>query len=276
MVRYGLPASRPERFATHVTQRFQRGALRLESALPPAADAATATAVVPVPVGELLRDSGLLAPALASDRVVGGALVARAPRPQLAWRSDTGWGLTEPAAPRPVPPAAALTGPPASGAALPGTAATPAGAPLASGSRSTGSTATASMPPTSQSVAASATVTPSALLQPGASIVVRAIVNQGRAEHVVVANEGTAAQNLAGWTLRSATGSQSFTFPPNVSLAPGASLRVHSGSGNPATLNRPPADLFASSSNVWRNTGDTAELLDPSGRLVHRRSYGTP
>lgn len=277
MVRYGLPASRPEQFATHTTQRFQRGAMRLSPADPAAGETTAAAAVLPVPVGELLRDSGLLAAALAPDRLVGGSLVMRAPRPQLTWRSDTGWGVVDPvAAARLAPVASAPTGPLAGGTALPGTAAAIAGTPRAPIAGSSGTAATPATTPTSQLVAATATATPSALLQAGASIVVRSIFNQGRAEHVVIANEGTAAQILTGWILRSATGGQTFTFPPNVSLPPGASLRVHSGSGNPATLNRPPSDLFATSSNVWRNTGDTAELLDPSGRLIHRRSYGTP
>jgi hypothetical protein len=284
VVRYGLPASRPEQFSTHVTQRFQRGAMRLHPGATADADAgsaATAATPVPVPVGELLRESGLLAAALAPDRVVGGQLVARAPRPQLAWRSDTGWGVEESAAAvRSAPVPAALAGPQVEGAPLPGAAAAGSGVPPASGA-GTGApgnpTATAGTPAAQRPPAtATATATPTALLQPGATIVVRAIVNQGRAEHVVIANEGSVAQNLGGWTLRSATGGQTFTFPAGISLSPGASLKVHSGSGNPSTLNRPPSDLFATSSNVWRNTGDTAELLDPSGRLVHRRSYGSP
>jgi hypothetical protein len=181
---------------------------------------------------------------------------------------------------RPVPVPAALAGPQAGSATLPGAAAAGAGVPPASraGAGSPGSPAAAAGTPTAQRPAATATATatPTALLQPGATIVVRAIVNQGRAEHVVIANEGGVAQMLSGWTLRSATGGQTFTFPAGISLSPGASLKVHSGSGNPSSLNRPPSDLFATSSNVWRNTGDTAELLDPSGRLVHRRSYGNP
>jgi hypothetical protein len=240
--RFGLPTSWPERFETHVTQRFQRGVLRV--AIEPAPDG-TQPRAVPLPVGTLLRESGLLTPAaLVEDSLVGGRLVARAPRPQLAWRSDAGWGI--PAAPTIQPPS------PAPSPSPPAAAATPAPAP-----------ATPSPQPSGPGAATPA-------------LVIRAVVNQGRSEHVTIANQGAAPQDLSGWTLRSATGGQTYVFPPGFTIAPGATVNVHSGAGDPATLNRPPGDLFATRTNIWRNTGDVAQLIDPTGRLVSEYRYGTP
>jgi hypothetical protein len=121
------------------------------------------------------------------------------------------------------------------------------------------------------------TPTPAAVQpQPGASLGIREVVNQGRAEHVVLANDGTAAQDLTGWVLRSAGGRQTYAFPAGFVLAPGATVNVHSGAGDPAALHHPPSDLFATRTNVWRNTGDVAQLVAPGGRVVSEFRYGTP
>ncbi|MGH2351906.1 MAG: lamin tail domain-containing protein [Chloroflexota bacterium] len=269
LARYGLPASWPERFDDHMTQRFQRGAVRVqvhgeapieppegdEPRLEPGnAEDAALPAAVAVPVGELLKESGLLSDAaLAPDRLVGGRLVARAPRPQLAWPSDTGWGVPAPAPPASATPAIPATSEPPPPAAAPTTPGTP--------------TATAS-PDSGSSDAA--------LPQPGASVVIRTIVNEGRTEHVELANEGTVAQDLTGWTLRSVTSGQSYPFPSGFVLNSGASVHVHSGAGDPAALHRPPSDLFAVRRNIWRNTGAIAQLLDPRGQVVYEYRYGTP
>ncbi|MBI3972910.1 MAG: lamin tail domain-containing protein [Chloroflexi bacterium] len=264
LTRYGLPASPPERFEAHepphVTQRFQRGVLRV--VLSDETDEAEPPTAGPVAVGELLRESGLIAlAALAPDRVVGGTLVARAPRPQLAWRSDRGWGTGGSA---PLPASAG------GGAAARASGDSPA---AASGTAAHQATPVATATPVASPTAATKA---GAAPQPGAVVMIRAIVNQGRAEHAVIANEGTAAQELSGWALRSATGNQTYTFPAGFTLAAGASVSVHSGAGDPATLSRPPTDLYATRSNVWRNTGDVAQLLDPNRRLVHELSYGIP
>jgi len=240
IARFGLPASWPEPFEGHVTQRFQRGVLRLllapESRTDDPALAGTPT-VVALPAGDLLRRSGRLAPAaLVPDQVVGGRLITRAPRPQLDW------------------PLAA----PASTAAP--------------DARGTPDLATPAPAVASATPALSATARPAS----GAAVIVRTVINQGRAEHVVIANVGSAAQDLSGWTLRSVSGGQSYTFPAGFVLAPGASVNVHSGAGDPATLNHPPTDLFATRANIWSNTGDVAQLLDAGGHLVSEYRYGTP
>jgi len=222
-------------------------------------------AVVSLPVGELLRESVLLGEAaLAPDALVGGRLVARAPRPQFAWRSDSGWGI---AAAHAAPPLAAAPG------GVP-----PAASPAATGAPAAGPTpgATPPAPPRGQSAAATATGSPppAAPPQPGAAVVIRAVFNQGRTEYVDVANEGTAAQELTGWTLRSVGGGQAYAFPAGFRLAPGAAVRVHSGSGDPAARHRPPTDLFATASAIWNNAGDTAQIVDPTGRVVSQYAYG--
>ncbi len=240
IARFGLPASWPELFQGHVTQRFQRGVLRLLLAPGDRADdpvLAGPPTVVSLPAGELLRRSGRLAPAaLVPDQVAGGRLISRAPRPQL------NWPLLSPAGATP----ASTAAPAAHGAPAP--------------------------------TAGPATPAPAATVQPAASaaVVVRAVINQGRAEHVVIANVGSVPQDLGGWTLRSASGRQSYTFPAGFVLAPGATVNVHSGAGDPATLNHPPSDLFATRANVWSNAGDVAQLLDAAGRLVSEYRYGAP
>jgi hypothetical protein len=106
--------------------------------------------------------------------------------------------------------------------------------------------------------------------------VIRDVVNQGRAEHVVLANEGSAAQELTGWTLRSATGGQSYSFPTGFVLGAGATVNVYSGTGDPNAVNSPPASLVATRSNIWNNDGDIAQVVDPSGRVVAEKRYGSP
>jgi hypothetical protein len=272
VARFGLPASRPQAFDGYVTQRFQRGALRVTTA----GDGAPPQVL---PVGELLRESGLLAGALAPDHLVGGSLVARAPRPQLAWRSDTGWGMSGTASgasgaggdagPPPTATAGASIQATATSvpAAVPSASSTPA--PTVSSAVPIGATAT----PASSGGSSGAPARPATLPQPGAAIVIREIVNQGRAEHVVVANDGMAAQELTGWTLRSPNGGQTYVFPPGFVLAPGGTVNVHSGAGDPATLNRPPTDLYATKSNVWNNAGDIGQIVDPTGRVVSEKRY---
>jgi hypothetical protein len=238
--RYGLPASVPAERDGALLQRFDKTLLSRDL---------TTGEIHSLDVGALLRESGLLTPdVLAPDHTVGGQLVPRARRSVLSWPNARGWGIPEPAP---------LSEPPPVGSAAPALASTPAPSPT--------------LPP----AADRATPTPSAraaAAHPGASLVVKAVVNQGRAEHVVIANEGTAAQELTGWSIRSGTGGQQIAFPAGFVLAPGAAVRVHSGTGASA-LHRPPIDLFGSGSNVWNNTGDQALLVDPTGRVVSQLSY---
>ena len=202
-----------------------------------ARDVATGEVSTPL-VGTLLIESGLLPPGvLAPDRVVGGQLVARGPRGVVNWPNARGWGVAEP-----VP--------------VPAPVSTPVPTPV----------------PTVQSTPGPSVTPTGVAVQPGAVLFIKAVVNQGRAEHVVIANEGTAAQDLTGWSIRSGTGGQQIAFPVGFTLQPGATVRVHSGTGASA-LHRPPTDLFGTGTNIWNNAGDQANLTDPSGRIVNQLSY---
>ena len=88
-------------------------------------------------------------------------------------------------------------------------------------------------------------------------------------ELVVIANTGEEPIALDGWTLRDTSASHRFTFP-DLSLAPGDEVIVHSGCGA-AGAN----DLYwcVEGSAVWNNDGDTAFLVDPAGNVVTSRSY---
>ena len=127
--------------------------------------------------------------------------------------------------------------------------------------------------PTAVPPTATTTATPEpAAVAAGAVLRIVTVVNEGRREHVVITNEGSQAQNLQGWVLESAPGgTQRYNFP-DVTLAAGATLRVHSGRGS-ADAAAPPTDLVWTGRNVWNNAGDTAVLFDPTGREVSRFSY---
>ncbi len=85
-------------------------------------------------------------------------------------------------------------------------------------------------------------------------------------EEVVLINEGDRPVDLSGWVLISVTGNQRFTFPAGTVLEPGGRLVVRSGpNASPG-----PGVLIWTSTYVWNNQGDPAELRDASGRLVAR------
>lgn len=90
------------------------------------------------------------------------------------------------------------------------------------------------------------------------------------AEYAVVANRSDAPVDLTGWVLKDETASHRFAFPAGFTLAPGASVAVHTGCGSPTLT-----DLFwcNQGSAVWNNDGDTAFLLDSNGNVVDTRSY---
>lgn len=81
------------------------------------------------------------------------------------------------------------------------------------------------------------------------------------AETVTIANTGTAAVDLSGWTIRDESTVNRFRFPPGTELAPGTSLTVSSGCNGPGLS-------WCSSGPIWNNGGDTALLLEPVGRIV--------
>jgi hypothetical protein len=87
------------------------------------------------------------------------------------------------------------------------------------------------------------------------------------AEWVRIRNYTSSRRTLTGWTLRDAA-SHIFRFPA-FSLAAGATVRVHTGSGSNTASNL----YWRSSRYIWNNTGDSASLRNAAGTLVDRCSY---
>jgi hypothetical protein len=83
---------------------------------------------------------------------------------------------------------------------------------------------------------------------------------------IEIANEGTGSMNLTGWTLMN-TENQTYSFPVDLTLETGTIVRVHSGEGNNTA-----ADLF-NSTLLWNTEGDTATLMDATGKIVSEYKY---
>jgi len=91
---------------------------------------------------------------------------------------------------------------------------------------------------------------------PGLAMVVDKV-----AETVVIANDGGASVDLAGWRLVSLRGPQAIQFPAGTVLQPGATLTVGSGSSQ--------GDIAFGQRYVWHNErSDSAELRRPDGRVA--------
>jgi hypothetical protein len=87
-------------------------------------------------------------------------------------------------------------------------------------------------------------------------------------EYVRIQNNTGRAINLTGWTLHDGADKHVFTFPA-FSLATGAEVRIWSKAGTNDAANL----YWGSRSPIWNNTGDTARLLDASGKEISRYSY---
>jgi hypothetical protein len=106
---------------------------------------------------------------------------------------------------------------------------------------------------------------------PPSDLDITALVYEGSDEFVEIRNNGAGSQSMAGWTLISVVGPQTYNFPA-ITLGPGQTVRIHSGSG---AFDSPPADLFWTDAFIWNNAGDKAELRDNLGNLVDDRCYGS-
>ena len=86
-------------------------------------------------------------------------------------------------------------------------------------------------------------------------------------EYVCFANEGGAAADMGGWYVMDNT-DKTYTFPA-FTLAPGAQVRLRTGSGaNTQT------DLYWGQGRaVWNNDRDIVYLYDSTGQLVDRYDY---
>lgn len=86
-------------------------------------------------------------------------------------------------------------------------------------------------------------------------------------EWVAIKNTTTRAKLITGWTLRDSA-SHVYQFP-SVTLAAGARAKVHTGSGTDTPTNL----YWQSTSYIWNNGGDTAELRNASAQLVDHCTY---
>ncbi|WP_255197754.1 lamin tail domain-containing protein [Halorarius litoreus] len=87
-------------------------------------------------------------------------------------------------------------------------------------------------------------------------------------EYVVFENTGSGALDLSGWTVMDAAGAE-YTFPDGYSLAAGATVTLHTGSGTDSA-----SDLYwGSGSPVWNNGGDTVIVTNAQGDTVLEEEY---
>ena len=101
------------------------------------------------------------------------------------------------------------------------------------------------------------------------AVVIEAIVNAGRAEHLLLRNASDAAVDVSGWQVSDDDGN-ALMIPVTDPLAPGAALALCSGDGCVGSV-APRVTLTAE--NVWGNGGDAAFLHDAGGRPVSSHCY---
>jgi competence protein ComEC len=87
-------------------------------------------------------------------------------------------------------------------------------------------------------------------------------------EYVVFRNNGDTTLDLAGWTVEEGAG-RTYTFPAGTTLAPGATLTLHTGTGT----NTETDQYWGQTGAVWNNGGDTVTVRDESGKVVLRVEY---
>lgn len=85
-------------------------------------------------------------------------------------------------------------------------------------------------------------------------------------ETVTLANEGSTSLDLSGWTVRDEA-DHVYRFPEGTTLAPNASLTLHTGAGEDGG-----GDYYWGQSRpVWNNDGDIVTVWDASGATVTTR-----
>ena len=107
-----------------------------------------------------------------------------------------------------------------------------------------------------------------------AKVIIKTIFYDGKVarvesdEYAVIANEGNAPANLAGWRLNAGADGQDFWFP-GFELQPGQICRVYTNEHHPDHC----GFSFGSGKALWNNKGDCGYLFDASGAEVSRRCY---
>jgi len=85
-------------------------------------------------------------------------------------------------------------------------------------------------------------------------------------EWIEIVNVAGTAVDLAGWSVADETTSNRFELPAQ-SLAPGATLRIHTGSGADTAT-----DAYLDQREpVWSNSGETVLVADPAGVIAAHR-----
>lgn len=88
-------------------------------------------------------------------------------------------------------------------------------------------------------------------------------------EYVEFRNPSAEVVDMSGWKLVSLVGEQTFVFPTGFTMQPGKRCRAYTNEYHPESCGL----SFDSGSAIWRNSGDTAVILDTQGREVSRYSY---
>jgi competence protein ComEC len=87
-------------------------------------------------------------------------------------------------------------------------------------------------------------------------------------EIAFVKNMGTNDVTMTGWKLVSVNGNQTYEFPDRYVLKAGQTVLVTSG---PNAAQNLPSRLLWTEKNIWNNSGDSAKLYDPFGKLIHAK-----
>lgn len=87
-------------------------------------------------------------------------------------------------------------------------------------------------------------------------------------EYIVITNTGNSRVNIGAWSIRDVAGHR-YDFADGVRIRPGASIFVHTGSGDDTARRK----YWDSGNYIWNNDGDTAVLRDDNGRRKDRCQY---
>ena len=110
---------------------------------------------------------------------------------------------------------------------------------------------------------------------PSANVVFTDIVFDGRVpvteadEYVEFQNQGSLPQNMSAWRISSVRGGQTYPFG-TLTMQPGQICRLYTNEIHPewCGLN------WARATPMWTNTGDRANLVDATGKLLSSIGYG--
>jgi len=118
-----------------------------------------------------------------------------------------------------------------------------------------------SVSPTASQTDAASTATPKQEVLPKVVIISKDL----KEETVVIKNNDAVDIDMSSWRLVSVKGNQVFAFPEGFLLVKGKTVTITSG---PEAYEDSPSVLKWTTSTMWNNDGDPAELLDDNARLV--------